>query len=57
MKKALKYLYFALCFAIILALPCNAYIDPSVLTFGVQIVAAVAVAVGATVGILWRKAG
>ncbi len=56
MKKALKYLYFALCFAIILALPCNAYIDPSVLTFGVQIVAAVAVAVGATVGILWRKA-
>ncbi len=56
MKKVLKYLYFAVCFALILALPCFAYIDPTIMTYGIQIIAAVAVTVGAVVGILWRKA-
>ena len=36
--------------------PITAYIDPSVMTYAIQAVAGVAVAVGAVVVILWRKA-
>ena len=32
------------------------YIDPSVMTYTIQVVAGVVVAVGAAVGIYWRKA-
>ena len=56
MKKLLKYLYFALCFCLLLATPVHAYIDPSVATYAVQVIAGIAVAVGAVAGILWRKA-
>lgn len=38
------------------ALPASAYIDPSVATFTVQVIAGAAVAIGAVVGIVWRKA-
>ena len=34
----------------------NAYIDPSVMTYVIQAVAGVVIAVGAVVGIYWRKA-
>ena len=33
-----------------------AYIDPSVMTYSIQIVAGVVVAAGAVIGIYWRKA-
>lgn len=33
-----------------------AYIDPSIMTFAVQAIAGVVVAVGAVVGIMWRRA-
>jgi len=33
-----------------------AYLDPSVATYAIQVVAGVVVAVGAVVGIYWRKA-
>ena len=33
-----------------------AYIDPSVATYAIQVVAGVVVAIGAVVGIYWRKA-
>lgn len=32
------------------------YLDPSVMTYTIQVVAGVVVAVGAVVGIYWRKA-
>lgn len=32
------------------------YIDPSVMTYTIQIVAGVVVAAGAVVGVLWRRA-
>jgi len=54
--KLLKYLYFSVCFTLMLAMPAHAYIDPSVATYAVQVIAGVAVAVGAVAGILWRKA-
>ena len=33
-----------------------AYIDPSVMTYSIQIIAGVVVAAGAVIGIYWRKA-
>ena len=39
------------------SLPCVAgYLDPSVMTYAIQVVAGVVVAVGAVAGIYWRKA-
>ena len=34
----------------------SAYLDPSVMTYTIQVVAGVGVAVGAVVGVYWRKA-
>ena len=34
----------------------SAYLDPSVMTYTIQVVAGVVVAVGAVVGVYWRKA-
>lgn len=31
------------------------YIDPSVMTYAIQAIAGIVIAIGATVGILWRK--
>lgn len=59
MKKVLKaagaaYTMFA--FMLLFGKNVNAYIDPSVLTYVIQAVAGVVIAVGAVVGIYWRKA-
>lgn len=40
----------------LLVVPSYAYLDPSVMTYTIQIIAGIVVAVGAAVGILWRKA-
>lgn len=34
----------------------SAYLDPSVMTYTIQVVAGVVVAVGAVIGVYWRKA-
>lgn len=34
----------------------GAYLDPSVMTYAIQVIAGIVVAVGAVVGIYWRKA-
>lgn len=31
------------------------YIDPSVMTYAIQAIAGIVIAVGATIGIIWRK--
>ena len=54
--KLVKYLFYSLCFTVMLALPVSAYLDPSVTTFAIQVIAGAAVAIGAVVGIFWRKA-
>lgn len=54
--KLVKYLFYTLCFTVMLALPVSAYLDPSVTTFAIQVIAGAAVAIGAVVGIFWRKA-
>lgn len=39
-----------------LSINASAYLDPSVMTYTVQVVAGVAVAIGAVIGVYWRKA-
>lgn len=56
MKKYLRVLYLCLCFSVVLTGYVHAYLDPSVMTYTVQIIAGVVVAVSAVVGILWRRA-
>lgn len=50
--------FLALCLCVYMLLPgaAYAYLDPSVATYAIQVVAGVVVAVGAVVGIYWRKA-
>ena len=43
-------------FALMLCGSASAYLDSSVMTYTIQVVAGVVVAVGAVVGIYWRKA-
>ena len=54
--KLLKYLYFSICFLFLMAMPAHAYVDPSVVTTAVQVIAGVAVVVGTVAGVLWRRA-
>jgi len=56
MKKILRFSYFFICFAVIFMVPVRAYLDPSVMTYAIQVVAGIAVAVGAVVGVYWRRA-
>ena len=44
------------CMMLTFAVSANAYIDPSVMTYLIQAVAGIVIAVGAVVGIYWRKA-
>lgn len=48
--------YIVLCFMLFWGITAQAYIDPSVLTYVIQAVAGVAVAIGAVAGIYWRRA-
>jgi len=52
----MKYVYFTGCFMLMFSSTACAYLDPSVTTYAVQVIAGVAVAAGAVVGVLWRKA-
>lgn len=45
-----------LCFSVILSTSVSAYLDPSVMTYAIQIVAGIVVAAGAVIGIWWRRA-
>ena len=56
MKKTFTLLYFTLGFMFLFSTNALAYIDPSVMTYTIQVIAGVAVAVGAVVGIYWRRA-
>jgi hypothetical protein len=45
-----------LCFSLILMVQAEAYLDPTVMTYTIQIVAGIVVAAGVVIGIWWRKA-
>lgn len=55
MEKLFKVLCF-ICFSVMLAPTASAYLDPSVTTYTIQVVAGVIVAAGAVIGVYWRKA-
>lgn len=58
-KKILSLLglaYFGFGFMLLFGVNAQAYIDPSVVTYVIQAVAGVVIAVGAAIGIYWRKA-
>lgn len=50
------YVYFGFCFMLLFGVNAQAYVDPSVITYVIQAVAGIAIAVGAAVGIYFRKA-
>ena len=59
MKKsgfAVFFVYTALCSMLLFGVTGNAYIDPSVMTYLIQVIAGVVIAVGAVVGIYFRRA-
>ena len=55
MKKVFGKLYFVICFVLILTVNASAYLDPSVMTYMIQVIAGISVAVGAVVVIYWRR--
>lgn len=56
MKKIFGQIFLVLGLMLTFSTTAFAYIDPSVMTYGIQVVAGVVVAVGAVIGIYWRKA-
>lgn len=54
--KGISVVYFSFGFMLLFGLNANAYIDPSVMTYLIQAVAGVVIAVGAAVGIYFRRA-
>lgn len=48
--------YYGFAFMLLFGVNAQAYIDPSVVTYVIQAVAGVVIAVGAAVGIYWRRA-
>lgn len=55
MKKLLKYLYYTAALGMLLTVSSAAYIDPSAMTYIIQIIAGVAIAAGAAFGFYWRR--
>lgn len=51
-----RILWVTACFSLMLMSSASAYIDPSVMTYTIQVVAGLVVAVGAVVGVYFRKA-
>ena len=56
MKRMIRIGILSFCLGVALSTNAFAYLDPSVMTYTVQIIAGVVVAVGAVAGILWRRA-
>lgn len=54
--KKFYFFYFFVCFTFLFSSTASAYLDPSVMTYTIQVVAGIAIAIGAVVGVYWRKA-
>ena len=55
-KTVMLVCFMGICSMLMFGLNGNAYIDPSVMTYMIQVVAGIVVAVGAVAGIYFRKA-
>ncbi|MGI6084180.1 MAG: hypothetical protein ACOYIF_01890 [Acetivibrionales bacterium] len=49
-------LFYVICMIFLFEIPSFAYIDPSVMTYTIQAVAGIVIAVGTVLGIMWRRA-
>lgn len=49
-------MFFVLGFVVLFSMNAMAYIDPSVMTYAIQTVAGIAIAIGAVVTMYWRNA-
>lgn len=56
MKKVLTKILFAFGLMLTFSTTAYAYLDPSVMTYTIQVIAGVVVAIGAVIGVYWRKA-
>lgn len=56
MKKFFARVFFVVGLMLTFSTTAFAYLDPSVMTYAIQVVAGVVVAVGAVIGIYWRRA-
>jgi len=56
MKKLMRISYLTIIFMLLFGMDIHAYIDPSVMTYVIQAVAGIVVAVGAVFGIYFRRA-
>ena len=52
---AWRILYFSVCFFFLFTVEANAYIDPSVMTYAIQAIAGIAIALGTFFNIYWRR--
>lgn len=55
MKKLIRFMYFLICAMMLFSTYAFAYLDPSTMTYAIQVVAGVFIAAGAVVGIYWHK--
>lgn len=56
MKKLFARVFFVVVLMLTFSTTAFAYLDPSVMTYAIQVVAGVVVAVGAVIGIYWKRA-
>ena len=50
-----RYLYFSACFFLFMTRPVHAYIDPSVMTYAIQAISGIAIALGTVFSLVYRK--
>ncbi|MBE6127848.1 MAG: hypothetical protein E7185_01085 [Erysipelotrichaceae bacterium] len=55
LKSGIRYVYFSTAFLFLFTVQANAYIDPSVMTYAIQALAGIAIALGTFFGLYWRK--
>lgn len=55
MKKFVVFVFYFICFIAIFSTVTAAYIDPSAMTYVIQIVAGAVITIGATAGFYWRR--
>lgn len=55
LKNGFRYVYFSTAFLFLFTIQANAYIDPSVMTYAIQALAGIAIALGTFFGLYWRK--
>ncbi len=54
--KICSVMFFTICFIVLFSVNAMAYIDPSVMTYAIQAIAGIAIAIGAAITMYWRSA-